>query len=263
MNFQYVWVQGSNNVIRIQFPSTLRFFHRVSHNLRSSNVAPLSSGCSLMLTRRRQCLQPLDLLSSKSSWERNTLSLLQHSQESLGLIGSEWVTCAVLSQSLWLWKCNVLIGLGLGHMLLPQSSSQITGQLLSLLMRFPPATASLPSSGFIGPSHICCPVAVRCNYLATWVENRPHILMACEVSILTCLWGWQHLSPGQYMRWVPSWGNPMVFRCPTTPSPILQTHFLPLHPWWIEDPWSHLFAVLVATWECWQVGPLYAAFLHG
>lgn len=78
MNLTCDRIQGSNNVIGTQFPPTLRFFLCVSHNLRSSKVAPLSSRCSLMLTRRRQYLQTLYLLSSNSSQERNT-PVLQHS----------------------------------------------------------------------------------------------------------------------------------------------------------------------------------------
>lgn len=84
-----------------------------------------AQGGHAQLQARRRSIFRLYLLSSKSSQERITSSYLQHFQESLSLIGSEWVTCTLLIQSLWPWKCNALIGVGLAHVLLPLDSFQM------------------------------------------------------------------------------------------------------------------------------------------
>ena len=60
------------------------------------------------------------------------------------------------------------------------------GQLPPIPLRLPTATGtSIFPSGFMGPSHIDCPVTVRCNYQTACMGNRPHILMAYKVGILT------------------------------------------------------------------------------
>lgn len=47
INFREGWIQGSDNVIRTQFPFTLRFLSFISYRFRSFKVAPQNSGFPL------------------------------------------------------------------------------------------------------------------------------------------------------------------------------------------------------------------------
>lgn len=112
LNFPLLW---GSSIVLVMITGAPRWPHSVlvfPHADKKEAVSPNSVSPQLQL-------QP---------GEKHTFSLTAF----LGIIKCCWLWVShvpLVSQLLCSWKCNVLIGLGLAHMLLLQNSSQINGQL--------------------------------------------------------------------------------------------------------------------------------------
>ena len=204
-DFRCGWTQGSNNVIRTQLlPSW-------GSSIETVTISGAQGGQALLQARRRQYLQTDPRVGANNFkvwiWALRSTPRYQHFycvSPQLQVQSGEnhlfsFTAFPGVTKSHWLWVGHVHIAdpvtvtIKMQCIDLCRPSSRASsfelfpnGQLPPIPLRLPAATGTCVfPSGFMGPSHIDCPVTVRCNYPTACIGNRPHILMAYKVGILT------------------------------------------------------------------------------